>query len=297
MQPINILVWNCRGIVNRETQHALVDLVRAKRPSLIFLAETLAQPNIIDSLTGRLGFKGHICFAQDNEVQSQGVALIWNHNLHANLRSYSPNHIDADISQAPGEPALWRFTGIYGVASRTERRHTWDLIESLAAEPCSLPWIMAGDFNEIISNLDKSGGAPRAEAPMLRFRQTMTNSGLYDMGFVGSRFTWSNKHTKERLDRSFQNMLWQTCFPFSRVITLNPSDSDHVPLLVEVRQDNAKQTKPPRRFRFEEMWHGDERCQKIIQQNWSTPLTGNALQQLSTKIHATGVELLQWHNV
>ncbi|XP_061993843.1 uncharacterized protein LOC133711764 [Rosa rugosa] len=297
MQSLNVLVWNCRGIVNRETQHALVDLVRAKRPSLIFLAETLAQPSIIDSLTGRLGFAGNICFSSDQEAPFQGVALLWNSDMHASLRSSSPNHIDADISMEVGGPVVWRFTGIYGVASRTERRRTWDMIESLAAEPCSLPWIMAGDFNEIMSNLDKSGGPPRAVAPMLRFRQTMTNSGLYDMGFVGSRFTWSNRYTKERLDRSFQNMLWRTCFPFSRVITLNPLESDHVPLLVEIRRDNTRQTRPPQRFRFEEMWHGNEMCHNIIQQNWSKPLTGNVLQQLSTKIHATGVELLQWHRV
>ncbi|XP_024160347.1 uncharacterized protein LOC112167549 [Rosa chinensis] len=56
----NILVWNCQGITNTETQRALIDMVQAKRPQLIFLSETLAQQQLIDSLTNRLGFAGNI---------------------------------------------------------------------------------------------------------------------------------------------------------------------------------------------------------------------------------------------
>ncbi|XP_062021002.1 uncharacterized protein LOC133737477 [Rosa rugosa] len=62
----------------------------------------------------------------------------------------------------------------------------------------------------------------------------MTGCGLFDMGFVGSKYTWSNRYTKERLDRAFHSMHWRECFPFSRVVTLPPSDSDHCPLLIEV---------------------------------------------------------------
>lgn len=62
---------------------------------------------------------------------------------------------------------------------------------------------MVGDFNEIMSNDEKSGGVPRAMAPMQLFRQTMADCDLHDMGYVGSRYTWPNKFTKERLDRSF----------------------------------------------------------------------------------------------
>ncbi|XP_024200296.1 uncharacterized protein LOC112203585 [Rosa chinensis] len=291
----NILVWNCKGVVNRETQHALIDLVRAKRPSLIFLAETLAQQDIIDSFQGRLGFRGNLCFPQEDG--SQGVALLWNADLHVSLRTYSPNHIDADISADVGAPAIWRFTGVYGVAARTERRRTWDLIETLAAEGCNLPWLMVGDFNEILSNEDKSGGVPRAATPMLKFRQTMASCGLIDMGFVGCRFTWSNKFTKERLDRGFQCEQWRRRFPYSRVITLNPSDSDHCPILVEVREEKKNSKRSPKRFRFEEMWHGHYQCMDIIKQNWSRPLTGNALQQLGHKIQYTGERLFEWHSV
>ena len=61
-----ILSWNCRGIVNGETERALGDLVQIHKPCLIFLSETLAQKHHIDSLTRRIGFKDNIVFAHSD---------------------------------------------------------------------------------------------------------------------------------------------------------------------------------------------------------------------------------------
>ena len=156
----NIIIWNCRGICNGETQSALLDLVRARKPSLVFLSETLAPNEIIQKICRAIGFKDFICVPAS--PGSQGLALLWSDDTHVQHRTSSSHHIDADVG-IPGEHVLWRFTGIYG---RGERVHTWNLIRSLAAEGCTLPWLMAGDFNEILSNADKSGGPPRAQGPM-----------------------------------------------------------------------------------------------------------------------------------
>ncbi|XP_062021454.1 uncharacterized protein LOC133738034 [Rosa rugosa] len=288
----NILVWNCRGITNKESQRALIDMVHAKRPQLIFLSETLAQGKLIDSLTVSLGFSDSICV--DKQPECQGLALLWNGDLKVNVRSSSFHHIDAEIwTNDQAEP--WRFTGIYGFAARADRCQTWSLINTLACENCSLPWLMVGDFNEIWCQADKSGGPTRAVTAINQFQHTMINAGLLEMGYVGCRFTWSNKFTKERLDRGFQSMQWRNRFPFSRVITLPPSDSDHSPLLVEVQKEGHMQMRSPKKFRFEEGWFGKEQCSNIIQKSWSTPLTGNMLAQLGIKIHNAGCELMQWH--
>ncbi|XP_024199817.1 uncharacterized protein LOC112203016 [Rosa chinensis] len=266
-------------------------MVQARKPSLIFLSETLARKNLIDSLTVRLGFKGGFCVP--HETDSQGLALFWRESTHVVIRSYSPNHIDAEIGK-PGTD-LWRFTGIYGVAARGGRDRTWSLIRTLAAQQCSLPWLMAGDFNEVLSSADKSGGPPRSAAAMARFRQTMSVCGFIDMGFVGGRFTWSNRYTKERLDRGFQTAQWRSRFPFSRVVTLSPSESDHSPLLIEVSAARLPNNRWVRRFRFEEAWFGREECSTIIKQEWARPTTGNALKQLGQKIKGAGKRLMSWH--
>ncbi|XP_024156270.1 uncharacterized protein LOC112164282 [Rosa chinensis] len=129
---------------------------------------------------------------------------------------------------------------------------------------------------------------------MATFRRTMADCGLIDMGFVGS--PWSNKFTKERLDRGFQTTQWRSCFPYSRVLTLNPTESDHCPLLLDVSKEKLQYRKVKRLFRFEEMWHGNPDCTNIIQREWAVPSTGNALTQLCCKIKKTGQQLQQWHN-
>ncbi|XP_062013360.1 uncharacterized protein LOC133729796 [Rosa rugosa] len=292
MLQCKILAWNCRGIVNHETQRALVDMVHARNPSLIFLAETLTQPDLLNSIKTRLGFEGCICYQAEEE--SQGVALLWSADITVNFQSSSPHHIDVEVGKK-GSSDLWRFTGLYGFAARTQRHQTWNLIRTLAGEACALPWLMAGDFNEILCQLDKSGGPPRAAGAMDDFRGTMNSCGLYDMGYYGSRFTWSNRFTKERLDRAFQSTLWRESFPFSRVLTLPPSDSDHCPILIEVSAERLQPWQALRRFRFEELWHQYPKCTEIIKQCWAQPLTGNAINQLGAKINNTGTHLWEWH--
>ncbi|XP_062014370.1 uncharacterized protein LOC133730878 [Rosa rugosa] len=126
---------------------------------------------------------------------------------------------------------------------------------------------MADNFNEIMCQADKSGGVSGASAPMQVFRQTMLDCGLYDMGFIGS----------------------------SRALTLQPNESDHCPILVELRIDRNRGRKPTRKFRFEEMRHGKAEYTTIIQQQWASLTTGNMLQQVSRKISATSKKLLHWH--
>ncbi|XP_024175552.1 uncharacterized protein LOC112181445 [Rosa chinensis] len=149
-------------------------------------------------LTRKLGFKDNICYSHERDLQ--GMALIWNDDTHAELCSRSPNHIDVVIGKAENT-LKWRFTGIYGVAVRGERHRTWSLIKTLASKQCSLPWLVAGDFNEIMSNNDKFGGPPRAVTPMATFRRTLADCDLLDMGFVGSHFTWSRPSTGNALEQ------------------------------------------------------------------------------------------------
>lgn len=209
------------------------------------------------------------------------------------LRTYSAHHIDVEVGKDGMDP--WRFTGIYGFAGRDVRNRTWDLVEALGLQQCNLAWLMTGEFNEIMSNADKFGGTPRALAAITKLWSTMTRCGLMDMGFVGNRFTWSNKFTKERLDRGFQSPLWRSRFPYSRAITLNPSDSDHNPILVEVRSDCRLLNTFCKRFRFEEGWSGRAEAESIIKQAWAQPTTRNMLGQIAYKIRTAGSKLMEWH--
>lgn len=69
---------------------------------------------------------------------------------------------------------------------------------------------------------EKLGGKSPSLSKCLTFQSSIHNCNLYDIGFQGSNYTWSNKNTliKERLDRFLCNVLWHNLFPDSKVYHL-----------------------------------------------------------------------------
>lgn len=75
-----------------------------------------------------------------------------------------------------------------------------------------LPWLVLGDFNEITFAREKLGGNRRKEYRMRSYKETMNSYNLIDLGFIGSKLTWSNKRRTnpifERLDRCWACQKW-----------------------------------------------------------------------------------------
>ena len=53
-----MLSWNCHGLGHLRTVQVLLDLARCKKPSIIFLMETLCSKNKLESIKLKLGFNG-----------------------------------------------------------------------------------------------------------------------------------------------------------------------------------------------------------------------------------------------
>ncbi|XP_062011572.1 uncharacterized protein LOC133728174 [Rosa rugosa] len=87
-----------------------------------------------------------------------------------------------------GSEGVFRFTGIYGVATTANRSTTWNLLRTLAAQ-VNLTWLIAGDFNEILCLDDKSGDPARSAAQMSRFRQALVDCVNPERP-MGRRTTW-----------------------------------------------------------------------------------------------------------
>ncbi|XP_074374257.1 uncharacterized protein LOC141714646 [Apium graveolens] len=65
---------------------------------------------------------------------------------------------------------------------------------------------------------EKRGGRQQLIGLLTGFRDTITDCGLIDLGFVGEKFTWEKSRGKtdwvqERLDRAFANHSWCELFP------------------------------------------------------------------------------------
>ena len=161
---MSFLFWNVRGLGNRRTVHELENLIRAQDPSALFLAETWVGEARLINLCTELGFDHHWITPKSNRLGC--LALFWKNLLMVEVVSSSPNHIDAVIGGSLENK--WRLTGIYGFADPVKKRDTWALLRQLHRN-LSLPWLCAGDFNEILWSHEKCGLSPRSESPMKDF--------------------------------------------------------------------------------------------------------------------------------
>ena len=79
--------------------------------------------------------------------QGGSLALLWRSDIDVNVVSSSLNHIDAEINL--GKENSWRFTGFYGNPETHKHHDSWAILKNLNRNS-SLPWLCAGDFNEIL---------------------------------------------------------------------------------------------------------------------------------------------------
>ena len=53
---MSILVWNCRGLGNLRTENELVNLIREKDPSVVFIVKTWADDARLDRTLSKINF-------------------------------------------------------------------------------------------------------------------------------------------------------------------------------------------------------------------------------------------------
>ncbi|KAL5551161.1 hypothetical protein UlMin_001337 [Ulmus minor] len=178
----------------------------------------------------KLGFVN--VFTVDRVGLSGGLMLLWKEQCVVNVSSYSNFYIDAWISSPDILPR--RFFGFYGNPDASQQAHSWDLLRRLQFAH-SGTWLCAGDFNEILSNIEKLGGCLKPQRAIDDFRRAIDDCQICDLGFEGDPFTWCNNKPNdlifERLDKSFGNLEWVDRFPNTKVEHLVALCSNHRSLL------------------------------------------------------------------
>ena len=111
----------------------------------------------------------------------------------------------------------WIFTIVYASSRDRERCMLWNNLNTVT-NLHNLPWIIAGEFNELLSNDEKLGGRPISLYRANLFKECLDSCNMVDLGFNSPRFTWTNKHDigsliQERLDRYFANPQWCLLYP------------------------------------------------------------------------------------
>lgn len=152
---MNCVGWNCRGLGNSRTVRVLGDLLKDRKPDVLFLSETISVVSNIEFLRIKFGFAQ--CFSVDRIGRSGGLAVFWKSHVECQIAGYSQNHIDLQFLN--NNVVTWRLTCFYGYPERSRRKNSWDLIRQIAGMS-QLPWLIFGDFNDLLSKEDKWGQFP-----------------------------------------------------------------------------------------------------------------------------------------
>ena len=263
------------------------------QPSVLFIAETWTDEARLKDIKRNLDFD-NVFIVPRNSRGGGGLALFWKNSMDVNVETFSKNHIDSIINK--GKEDAWRFTGFYGEPVTHLRHESWSKLRQLNSR-FNLPWLCAGDFNEILRSNEKHGGSSRSQSQMQLFRDVVDECSFLDLGFVGPQFTWSKHFAAghsvwERLDRGLANYEWLTRFAGARVHHLHSNSSDHRPILIVpagLEVDRKKKL-----FRFEEMWLSDKGCAETVESVWRSQNFDHSNFRVMAKIEKCGVELLKW---
>jgi hypothetical protein len=154
-------------------------------------------------------------------------------------------------------------------------------------------WLIAGDFNLIYKEEDKSNGN-LDRAMMGRFRRWLNDMALKEIPLQGQKFMWSNRlssPTLVKLDRVFCSVDWEELFPNCLMQSSASQDSDHCPLILGLHA--IKRGK--KRFHFEAFRPKLEGFQEAVSTAWASMPSGPfPLISLSAKLKATAKALHCW---
>lgn len=144
----------------------------------------------------------------------------------------------------------------------------WEDLSSIA-DSHNEPWSVIGDFNCILSDNERKGGA---SSPSLRgrqgFRRMVQECNLIDAGLQGNPFTWRKGSLFQRLDRAFINMSWRLRFPQAAVYHLPFFKSDHRAILLQFEK-KKRINRNRRPFIFIAAWLTHTDFPNLMGQTWN----------------------------
>jgi hypothetical protein len=184
----------------------------------------------------------------------------------------APKYIDVKIID--GGNYVWRFIEFYGEPKWQDRHMSWDKLRELNGQH-NLPWLVLGDFNEILFSHEKEGGNPRPQHMMQAFRDSLDDCGLVDLGYSGELFPWKRGRMRQRLERVVGDMAWSNLIPNAIVHNLEYAHSDHRPILVDTEYHRVEDHGRYRPKRFEACWLREEEFRDVVLHAWEDAAVAN----------------------
>ncbi|GKV18359.1 hypothetical protein SLEP1_g28755 [Rubroshorea leprosula] len=250
----------------------VMDLKSTHSPSIMLIMETKLAGDRASNIASSL-FPCY--YVIDADGLTGGIWLLWDDTrVSIDIIATNPQAIHA-IIKVSNHPIFsefnWLFSGVYGRPQQEIRTYLCQELSSLVSHFTG-PWVIAGDFNDVLSQSEKFGGGPINQKRVQAYSSCMNSCNMMDMGFVGGRFTWTNMQSngniiRECLDRFWCNPEWKICFPEATVYHLPRVHSDHNPVLLNLDLGHPLIGKHP--FRMEKFWVDHPKFQCLVRDTWN----------------------------
>lgn len=258
------LAWNCRGLGIDSTVRRLKEINRKYLLDIICLSETKQQDDYIRDIGAQLGLFPSVIVTPQGT--GGGLVIFVRQHVQLFVFSQSSNLVDCNV-QFNGNQ--FHFSFVYGHPNPALRHHTWEKLMRLSIGRRNQPWVILGDFNEILGNHEKRGGRIRHEASFHEFRQMTRICDFTDIKTIGNRFSWAGKrghHLVECcLDRVMANTQWLDLYPASVTEFLEIGESDHRPLVTFI---SAEEEIPRRFFKFDSRMINKDGFPESVRRGW-----------------------------
>ncbi|XP_074278607.1 uncharacterized protein LOC141602200 [Silene latifolia] len=173
-------------------------------------------------------------------------------------------------------------TYVYGFNKVEERVPLWDALIRLTVRD---PWIVLGDFNNVL-HMDEKIGLPVKDIETIPFQHTIDTCGLRDMKSTGSFFTWNNKQPNStrvfsRIDRVLVNDEWIKNWHDHYAYYAPKGDYDHFPCFIQCGDTHLHRKRP---FKFFNMWTGVPEFKNVVEAGWKTKIQGTLIYKVVRKL-------------
>lgn len=157
------------------------------------------------------------------EGRRGGLVLFSKNTINLKIEGSLKYFIDASTDK--GTENEWHFTGFYGELEIAKRCEAWNQLRLLNSRQ-QVSWLCLGDFNEIIQQHEKVGGAIRPHNQMQLFRDIIDECRFMDLRYAGPKFTWCRHFENdtsiwERLDCGLATNYWFLNFLAQRFTIYN----------------------------------------------------------------------------
>jgi hypothetical protein len=270
MGAMKMIGWNCQGkgrnLNSSKKMEFLAKLMYSTGAQVIFISETRSSKCTTMQLNNRFNIADS--FVVPSNGLSGGLWLLWTDKVHVDVK-FSNHHIILATVVNIANRMEFALACVYGDPHHRQTGVIWNHVLNFVHDNLGKPMACMGDLNNIMCDLDTTSANVNLHR-MRTFNGYVKQCGLFDLGFSGPAYTWTNKRFSstpvfERLDRCLANAEWCDMFPNTNVFNLPIILGDHAPILVSTQ---SQYRRPKLKFKFENWWTMEEDFQNVAKTAW-----------------------------